>query len=119
MNFFPHLLTMLAVLLPLGRGEIDNATALAYLPLQHAERSLLSPHLIHCPGQCPAQSESYFECLEETALDEEDSTRVEEHGIVPLTFLNIEGSLANHCSPSLLPASPHSQLLLITPILRC
>jgi len=119
MHLLSHLLTIVAILLPLGRGETNGPIALKLFPVQRAEGEPCATDLIYCPDHPPAESESYFECLDETALDEEDSTRVEDHGIIPLTFLDFETPLANHLLSSSLPASPHSQLLIIAPILRC
>jgi len=63
--------------------------------------------------------ESFFEYLDESALDEEDSTRVEDHGIATPTFLDFDTPQTSDLLSSFLPSSPHSQLVVITPILRC
>jgi hypothetical protein len=55
----------------------------------------------------------------ETALEEEDSTRVEDHGFVPVTFLDFDAPLASGLFSLLCPASPHILTVVITPALRC
>jgi hypothetical protein len=67
----------------------------------------------------PSPTEAFFECLDETALDEEDSTRVEDHGIVPFTLLAYGAPLASCAFSSLSPATPHTPSVFILPILRC
>jgi len=119
MAFLPHLLTILAILVPPGRGETKIPIALKTAAFQWAQGYPLDSDRIHSPNDLPVQSESFFESLDETAFDEENSSEVEDHGIAPLTFLNFETSSANNLLSSLLPASPHSQLLAISPILRC
>jgi len=121
MDFLPPLLTFLAILLPLGRAESDDPIVPDASTTAQSDGWQPAPiDLIYCPGHVPEQSESYFECLEETALEEEeDSTRVEDHGIVPLTFLGFESPPTQNLFSSFLPANPHSPLLAHSPILRC
>jgi len=86
--------------------------------VQWVDRTNRDSTLILTSDDYPAQSETFFECLDETAL-EEDSTEVEDHSIAPSTFLDFQTSSANNLISSFLPSSPHSQLRVITPILRC
>src|SRR5207248_1034568 len=104
MNFFPNLLAILAILLPLGSGETSDPIVLGSSAAQWADLGDLASDRIYSPAHLPLSCESFFECLDETALDEEDSNPVEDHGIAPLTFLDFETSLVSDNSSSFLPA---------------
>jgi hypothetical protein len=119
MDFLPQLLAILAILLPSGRREMTNPIVPVPSEIQRSSEGAPEFDLILCPVHLPTESQSYYECLDETALDEEDTTRVENHAIIPLTFLDLETSPANALSSSFRPAIPHSRLLVSTPILRC
>jgi hypothetical protein len=121
MNFFPIIFAVLAILLSAGSGEKSRPIVLVHESMAYPQigpdcsvsDSFLNP--LHTP---PA-SESFFECLDESALDEEDSSKVEDHGIATLTFLDFETPLANDVFSNFLPATSLSRIVLITPILRC
>src|SRR3954466_2114266 len=116
MNFFPNLIAFLAILLAQWRGENSTYTVLGPPAAGRANREF---DAIYCPAHLPPASESFFECIDESALDEEDSTEVEDHGIAPLTFLDLETRLTSDLFSTSLPTSPRSQFVVITPILRC
>ena len=119
MTPLPQLIAVLAMLLPMGSGETCYTIAKVSPAVARTEQGRSLYDLIYCPGQAPSQSESYFECIDESALDEEDSTRVEDHGLVQLTLLDYQSHLAYHLSTAFLPAHSLSLTLTITPILRC
>jgi hypothetical protein len=119
MNFFPKFLAVLAMLLPPGGGENSYSIALGLPAIERADGVDLASDSIFCPAHLPPMSESFFECLDESALDEEDSDGIEEHAVAILTFFGFETPLTNHLFSSYLPTNPHSQFAVITPILRC
>jgi hypothetical protein len=119
MNFLPKLLAVLAMLLPPGSGENSNSIAPGPPAIQRADQGDRASDSVFRPAHLPPASESFFECLDESALDEEDSDSVEQHGIATLPFLDFETPLLSDLFSSYLPANPHSQLAVITPILRC
>jgi hypothetical protein len=121
MPLLPRLLAIFLVTLCPGNGEgsepalLGSNAAARAVPRQSHEASL--PNF--CPAHVPSPIETFFDRLDETAFDEEDSSRVEDHGFVALTFLGFEASLVSGLFSSLSPASPHMPSVLITPILRC
>jgi hypothetical protein len=119
MNFLPIFFAILAILLPAGSGGIShpNVSEPISCPQLGQERS--ANDSAFNPLHNPPASESFFECLDESALDEEDSSKVEDHGIATLTFLDFETPLANDIFSNFLPATSLSRIVIITPILRC
>jgi hypothetical protein len=115
MTLFPKLLAILATILPLGNVE-------TFAPIvsgsQAARASEVCFPVLCCP-HLPCHAESLFECLEETAFDEEDSSRVEDHGIAPLTLLDYEASLVDDLLSTFFPAGPPTHRFIIPSILRC
>src|SRR4051794_20209419 len=103
MSSLPNLIAVLAMLLPPGSGETVVPIVMATSAAPWAVRGEKGHDLIYSPVQPPSQSESFFECIDESALDEEDSTRVEDHGLVPLTLLDYQSPLAFHLSITFLP----------------
>jgi len=121
MSFLPRLLAILLVTLSTGSGErseplVVGSTAVPRAVPSQSEAAYLPAF---CPAHLPSPIESFFERLHETALDEEDSSRVEDHGLMSLTFLDFEASLVSGFYSSLSPTSPHALSVRITPILRC
>jgi hypothetical protein len=121
MSFVPRLLAILLVTLAPESRERSEPTVFGSTASACA---VPRPSLEVCPpafrpAHLPSPIESFFERLDETALDEEDSSRVEDHGLVSLTFLDFGASLASGLSSSLSPASPHTLMVFIAPILRC
>ena len=121
MSFLPRLLAILLVILCAESGEGSEPTLLGSVAAPRAvPRQGHQAYLpIFRPAHLPSPIESFFERLDETALDEEDSIRVEDHGFVALRFLGFEASLVSGLFSSLSPASPHMLSVFITPILRC
>jgi hypothetical protein len=119
MTFFPKLLAILAILLPQGSGEgcqpsvPGGATALGIVVGQE----LSSP--LFCPPYLPTPTEAFFECLDETAIDEEDSTGAEDHEFAPLSRFDFSSPEASLNLAFLFPAGPHAATIARTPILRC
>jgi len=119
MTFFPNLLAALAILLPPGSGENVDLGIMGPGSVHTADASDDLKDLIYCPAQVPSESESFFEYVDESALDEEDSTRVEDHGIVPLTLFDYQLPCRSHLFMAFLPVDSCSHLLPTTPVLRC
>ena len=121
MPFLPRLLAILLVTFCPGSGEGSEPTLLASLAARQAvPRQIPEAYLPRLrPAHLPSPIESFFEGLDETALDEEDSSRVEDHGLVALTFFGFEAPVVSGLFSSLSPANPHTLSVLITPILRC
>src|SRR6185437_1658171 len=119
MSFFPNLLAILALLLPHGSGELADPIVLGSPVVHGTDRGQETLSQIFCPTEVPSQSESFFECIDESALDEEDSSRVEDHGVVPLTLLDYQPPLGCLLFSALLPAQSHDRLSTSTSILRC
>jgi hypothetical protein len=121
MSFFPKLLAILLVTLCPESGDRSEPTFLGstVVPRAVSRPSHEACLPIFCPTHLPSPVESLFERLDETALDEEDSSRVDDHGLVSLTFLDFEPSMASGSLTWLSPASLHTLSILITPILRC
>jgi len=121
MSVVPRLIAILLVTLSSGNGEGSEPTLLgsSAVPRTVARHSQKTYLPIFCRAHLPSPIETFFERLDEMALDEEDSSRVEDHGLVALTFLGFEASLVSGLFPSVSPASPHLPSVLITPILRC
>ena len=116
MNFFPNFIAVLAILLPPGSGENVASTVLGSPAVERANRDFNS---FYSPAHLPPASESFFECIDESALDEEESTEVVDHGISSLTFLDFETPQTSDFFWSSLPTRPRSQFVVITPIQRC
>ena len=119
MTQFPKLLAILATMLSPGSGEGCEPIVLGSPLVTLAVRVRDASFPVFCPAHHPYPAETFFERLDETALDEEDSTRVEDHGIVPLTFLDYESAQASALFSSCSPTDRYAHLLVITPILRC
>jgi hypothetical protein len=119
MTLFPNLLAILAMLLISGGGGTTDPIVEGSVAVHSAGQSVPVADSIFCPAHHPPTSESIFECLDESALDEEDSVKVEDHGIATPTFLDFDTPQTSVLLASFLPSSPHSQLVLIAPILRC
>jgi hypothetical protein len=115
----PNLLAALAILLPSGIGGSHDSGIFKIPSALRAEGPSSAADLFFIATHLPSSTESLFECLDETALDEEDSSRVEDHGIVPLTYLDFEACWSDSLVTLLLPASPRVPSLDTTPILRC
>jgi hypothetical protein len=119
MNLFTNLLAILALLLPPGsRGALDPIVP-GPSSVPGIDQRVPAPESSFSPAHLPPASESFYESLDESALDEEDSTEIEHHGIASLTFLDFASPLTNELFSSFSPSHPHSQFLIITPILRC
>jgi len=119
MNSYINLLAVLALFPSIGNGGINHSSILGLssvyqgIPGEPRTGSFLTP----CDA--PPASESFYECLNESALEEEDSNEIEHHGIAPLTFLGMTCLLPSDLLASNLPTRTHSQLSIIKPILRC
>jgi len=119
MNLFINLLAILALFPSIGDRGINHTSALGLtfvhqgVPRESRAGSFLAPYSM------PPASESFYECLNESALEEEDSNEIEHHAIAPLTFLGMTSLLPNDLLSSNLPARIHSQFAIIKPILRC
>ena len=121
MSFFSRILAILLMTLsPESGGQAEHPA----LGSGAVSRSIpaareVANFPVFRPAHLPTPVESFFERRDEMALDEEDSDRVEDQGLVPLTFLGVGPCLASGFLSSLSPASPHTLSVLITPILRC
>src|SRR5258705_497768 len=69
MNFFPHLLAVLAMLLPPGSGEDTDPIVPGTASVQRADQRDSAPGSFFCPAHLPPLNESFFEYLDESALD--------------------------------------------------
>jgi hypothetical protein len=119
MTLIPTLLAVLTVVLPSGSWEASIAVVDDSSTIAETVTGRETGSLFFSPAHVPTPGKAFFECLDETALDEEDSTRVEDHGIASLTLLDCDPPLASGQLSPFLPASLHSQCAVITPILRC
>jgi hypothetical protein len=120
MALLSKLFIILAMLVPPGSedGSEPIVPGSSAVPRAVRGQDVCFPAI--CPAHLPIPTESYFERLDETALDEEeDSTRVEDHGLALLTFPDYEAPRASHRLFSLSPVNPHARLSTIAPILRC
>ena len=120
MTFLPKLLAIVAILLPPGSGErSETARAMSpfLAPVWMHRSAPFSP--VFTAAHLPPPTESFFDRLGEMAYDEEDSTRVEDQGIVPLTLLDYGAPLASCSFSSVTPAGAHTLPAFIMPILRC
>lgn len=119
MHAFLKLLTVLAILMPPGGGGIADPVAPEPHPILPIGLSPRVNDLIQLPESLPVSRNPFLDCLAETALDEEDSVRVEDRGMVPSAFPKVDSLSANHRfhpSPS---ANPHSRIFIANSILRC
>jgi hypothetical protein len=119
MNLSTNLLAILALLLPPGSRGAFDPIVLGPSSVPGIDQRVPAPDSFFSPAHLPPASESFYESLDESALDEEDSTEIEHHGIASLTFLDFASPLTNELFSSFSPSHPHSQFLIITPILRC
>jgi hypothetical protein len=120
MTFLPKLLAIVAMILPLGNREKSKPVQLAHsTPLSIWVHATAPSSPIFTAPHLPRPTESFFERLDEMAYDEEDSTRVEDHGVVPLTLLDYGAPVASRSLSSLAPAGSHIASAVIMPILRC
>jgi hypothetical protein len=121
MSFLPKLLAIVAILLPLESGERSEPAqlALATTPFSVWVHELLPPSPQLTAAQLPLPTESFFERLDEMAYDEEDSTRVEDHGPVALTLLDHGAPMARRSFAFFAPTSSPTLSVLILPVLRC
>jgi hypothetical protein len=120
MTLLPKLLAIVAMILPLGNGKTSEPVRLALSsPLSIWVHDPAPPSPIFTAPHLPRPTESFFERFDEMAYDEEDSTRVEDHGIVPLTLLDYGAPLASRSLFSLAPAGSHTAPVVIMPVLRC
>lgn len=121
MSFLPRLIAILAMTLPPGSVEGPEPEGLGTFPVPQAARGDAQPacqavfRTLHLP--CPA--DSFFERRDETALEEEDPTKVEDHGIIPLTLLDYLAPLASRTISALCPFSTCTPVVVLTLILRC
>jgi hypothetical protein len=119
MTFFPRLLAILAILMPQGSGEECQPSVPGLAPAPGIVCGQQSVCFVFCPPHLPTPIESFFECLDETAIDEEDSTRVEDHGFAPLSLFGYNSPEASLRFSSLFPAGPHVRTIAVTSVLRC
>jgi hypothetical protein len=121
MTFLPKLLAFVAIVLPPGSGERSEPVqrALAITPLSVWVHESAPPSLRFITAHLPVRTEWFFERLEEMACDEEDSTRAEHHGIVPMTLLDYGSPVVSNSFASLGPASSQTPPVIITVVLRC
>jgi hypothetical protein len=121
MTFLPKLLAIVAISLPPGSGERPQTArcTLATMPFSVWVPESVPASPAFTASHLPPPTESLFDRLGEMAYDEEDSTRVEDHGIVPLTLLDYGAPLASSSFSALAPASSHAQPVVIMPVLRC
>jgi hypothetical protein len=120
MTFLPKLLAIVAMILPLAIGEESEPVRLTLsTPLSIWVHRTAPPSPVFTAPHLPRPTESFFERLDEIAYDEEDSTRVEDHGVVPLTLLDYGAPVASRSLSSLAPAGSHTAPVVIMPILRC
>jgi hypothetical protein len=119
MTLLPKLVAILAMILPPGNGETPGPDVPGSAPVPHAVRACNVSFPVYSPAHLPSPRQSFFECLDETALDEEDSTRVEDHGIASPIFLGFEPALMSYLFCSCSPTDPLPQSAISSPILRC
>jgi len=114
-----NLLAILALFPSIGDRGINHSSDLGLTPVQQGvpDESRVGSFLT--PYHVPPASESFYECLNESALEEEDSNEIEHHAIAPLTFLGMTSLLPNDLLSSSLPARIHLHFAIIKPILRC
>jgi len=119
MTLFAKLLAILAMVLPLGIGEAPgpDAGGTSSVPRAVRGRDICFPIL--SPAHLPCPRHAFFECLDETALDEEDSTRVEDHGIASPIYLGFEPTLPSDWFRSCSPTDTRPRSIVSSPILRC
>jgi len=119
MNLFINLLAILALFPSIGDREINCSSPLGLASVQQSIPDETRAGSFLTPYDAPPASESFYECLNESALEEEDSNEIEHHGIAPQTFLGMTSLLPNDLFSSSLPARIHSQFAIVKPILRC
>ena len=120
MTLFPKLLAIVAVVFPLGNGEKSEPAQLARsTPLAIWVHEAAHPSPIFTAPHLPRPTESFFERLDEMAYDEEDSTRVEDHGIVPFTLLDYGAPVSSGSLSSLALTGSPTAPVVIMPVLRC
>jgi len=119
MNLFINLLAILALFPSIGDREINDSSILGLTSVHEVVPGELLTGSFLNPCDTPPSSESFYECSNESALEEEDSNEIEHHGIAPLTFLDVTSLLPRDLLSSSLPARIYSQFAIIKPILRC
>jgi hypothetical protein len=121
MSVVPRFIAILLVSFSSGGGEeseliLLGSSAVPRTVLTQSQETYLP---IFCRAHFPSPFETFFERRDETALDEEDSSRVDDHGLAAVAFLGFEASLINGWLPPASPASLRVGSAPITPILRC
>jgi hypothetical protein len=119
MSLLPKLVAILAMILPTGSEDTVRPDVAGSAPIPHAVRGRDVSFPVFSPAHLPSPRHSFFECLDETALDEEDSTRVEDHGIASPIYLGFEPALMSFLFCSCSPTDPHPESIVSSPILRC
>jgi hypothetical protein len=121
MSFLAKLFAILAMTLPPGSVEEFESSALGSSPVSQVlwMRSQTRDVPVFRVAPVPSPRESFFERLDESALDEEDSTRAEDQAVLPLAIFDYKASLASGLITALSPAHFHSPLAVVTPMLRC
>jgi len=118
MAFLPTLLSCLVMFLPCGRTapELSRVTLCVPLPLgAFADCG----DLIAYPADFPPHSEKLFERMVETALDEEDSTQMEDRGLIASVLLDRDTTLVPLQLLRPAPPSGRSPRRIASPLLRC
>jgi len=119
MNLFINLLAVLALFPTIGDKGINHSSILGLSSVHQGVPGESRAGSFLTPCDTPPASESFYECSNESALEEEDSNEIEHHGIAPLTFLGMTSLLPSDLLSSSLPTRTHSQFSIIKPILRC
>jgi hypothetical protein len=121
MTSFPRLLAILAIVLPPGSGDGSNDAALkpSTTVVSVGVLQSVGSSLGFTASHLPSPVESFYERLDEMACDEEDSSRVEDHGVLALSSSDYGAPLASGPLALLSPASSHTPPVVIAPILRC
>jgi hypothetical protein len=118
MAFLPKLLSILVLLLPPGSQGTSDSLLPFHSVVQRTVWGYEPAELLGFPTHLPSPLESFFERLDDPALDEEDPP-VEDHEILPLTFLDNTTPQPRDFISSYHLAHLHHQHLVISPILRC
>jgi len=120
MNLFINLLAVLALFPSIGDRGINRSSILGLSSVHQDIPGEFRAGSFLTPCDTPPASESFYECLNESALEEEEDTNeIEHHGIAPLTFLGMTCLLPSDLLSSSLPTRTLSQFSIIKPILRC
>jgi hypothetical protein len=119
MAFLPTLLSCLALLTPSEGSTASDLPRVNLCSLLNLGWDANGGDLIEGPADFPPHSERLLERPVETALDEEDSTQVEDRGIVPSVLLDDDATLAPLLSHLPAPISGSFSGRLTSPILRC